>query len=82
MNDLLKHLHLLYLLAREKDKNFREEDYKWVLGAKVVSDISIGDEMLVTTHRTRPLLLHGIAVERDFVNDTNIQLWKNITNDL
>ena len=83
----IKHLGMLYDLAVCKTESqgipFKSEEYKWVLGAKVIHELETNyDIYQVTTDPDTPRSLFGIVVEADIYNPNNIQLWENITNKL
>lgn len=59
---------------------FRDEDYKWLLGIKVINDLMMDNVYQISVNPDRMRTLFGIAVEPDFHNPDNIQLWENITN--
>jgi hypothetical protein len=77
----LEHLSLLHCLAQQKDIHYRADDYKWKIGVKILSEISSKDIWFRVSSDTKPQLF-GIDVEIDYVNPENVQLWKNVTNDL
>ena len=77
----LEHMRLLLCLAKQKDIHYRADDYKWKIGAKILSEISSKDLLFRVSSDTKPQLF-GIDVEIDYVNPENVQLWKNVTNDL
>ena len=78
----LKHLQVLRSLAEMKDIHFRENDYKWILGIKIVNELTVDCIYLRTDSKDVMRTLFGIPVDVDYYNPENVQLWKNITNDL
>jgi hypothetical protein len=81
----VKHLNLLYALTRERAERlhipFDDNDYKWILGVRVVRDLEyLTHSAYIDASDIRTLF--GIVVEIDYHNPNNIQLWENITNKL
>lgn len=81
-----KHLQLLRLLAKERTElagyTFRESDYRWRLGIAVLSDLQIKNRIYMRQEFDTVPMLFGIAVDVDYVNPDNVQLWENIVNKL
>jgi hypothetical protein len=78
------HLNMLYALAQEKAWRYRStfnpDDYKWVLGVKVIHDLEISQHYsYIAKCAYENIVLFGIPVEVDVINPDNVQLWENIT---
>lgn len=80
------HLNLLYAFARKRSERYRQsfssDDYKWILGAKVVHDLEMTQHLSYYMHAAEigeHSTLFGIPVEIDYYNPENVQLWENIT---
>ena len=58
---------------------FKREDYKWVLGARVINDIDTNSNYICSLYPDQPRTLFGIVIEADYHNPDNVQLWENIT---
>ena len=82
-NETIEYLRKLLVLAKGRTemlgKTFKEEDFKWVLGSRVLNDIIPRIEY-VRVHPDQPVTLFGVIVEHDHYNPDTIQLWENITN--
>lgn len=82
----IKHLNFLFALAQDKSERlgiyFNPDDYKWVLGIHVVSDLEYNNHYYTVSGQDCPRTLFGIVVEIDYHNPDNIQLWENITDKL
>ncbi len=80
----LDHIRMLLALAEDKRESqgfpFKEEDYKWVLGANVISDLSKLAHYSYVVYPDCPRTVFGIIAEIDYQNPDNVQLWENITN--
>lgn len=81
------HLNLLYVLAQERGErerhSFNSDDYKWILGIKVICDLDMMHHYSYCTENIgEPKTLFGIKVDIDYQNPYNVQLWENITNKL
>lgn len=83
-NYAVDYLYKLMILAEARTEKlgipFKREDYKWILGARVINDISISNDLVMTACQDCPRTLYGIVVEADYANPNNVQLWENITN--
>lgn len=83
-NRAIDHLYKLMNLAIARTESlgitFKREDYKWVLGVRVINDIDNSNEFTRYIYPDQARTLFGITVEADFHNPNNIQLWENITN--
>lgn len=80
----MEYLIRLYNLAvlRNNTLHFNRDDYKWVLGIKVVNELENRNEIYRSAIYPEQPTLFGIVVDVDFKNPDNIQLWENITNKL
>lgn len=80
----MEHLMRLRALAESRTEMqgiaFNPDDYKWVLGVKVINSIENKSYYVMAEFPDRPRTLFGIVVDRDFHNPDNVQLWENITN--
>lgn len=80
----IEYLYKLLDLAEARTEKagvaFKREDYKWVLGIKVICDIDTRKEYVNALYPDQPATLFGVTVERDYANPDNVQLWENITN--
>lgn len=80
----LEHLMMLLDLANARTERFgipfRREDYKWVLGVKVIHELENNTYYVMAEFPDRQRTLFGVVVEADYANPNNIQLWENITN--
>lgn len=66
------------LRAHKMGIDFSEDDYKWIIGIKALTDITAAGS---TVYLNWPITkLFGISVEIDAHNPHSIQLWENITN--
>lgn len=87
-----EHLGMLLDLAINRTESqgitFKREDYKWVLGVRVIHDLEESynptpyDRYVLELYPNKQRTLFGIALEADYKNPNNIQLWENITNKL
>ena len=59
---------------------FKREDYKWVLGVRVINDIDTSMDFIRSIYPNQLRTLFGIVVEADYHDPDNVQLWENITN--
>lgn len=73
---------LAMLDCESNGKIFHEDDYKWVLGIEVIYHLMEQSTYMITKSIDTQATLFGITVEPDFRNIANVQLWKNITNDI
>ena len=82
----IEHLALLYDLAVCRTErlgfSFKGEDYKWILGVKVLQAIEDNTYYIMSEFPNKRRLIFGIEVETDYSNPDNVQLWENITNKL
>ena len=80
----IRHLCMLLDLAVCRTERFgipfKREDYKWVLGVKVIQEIENNSYYVMAELPDRPRTLFGVVVEADYANPDNVQLWENITN--
>lgn len=83
-NRAIEYLYGLLNLAEMRTEKlgipFKREDYKWVLGARVITDIDMDTNFQRSLYPDQPRTLFGVVVEADFHNPDNVQLWENITN--
>lgn len=83
-NYAVDYLYKLMSLAEARTEKlgipFKREDYKWILGVRVINDINISNALVMTACQDCPRTLYGIVVEADHANPNNVQLWENITN--
>ena len=77
MNNTLDYLTALYFTLEKMEKNFRPEDYKWKIGVKVLQEAKLLPPCMELNEKTT---LFGIAVEIDYVNPNNVQIFEDITN--
>lgn len=80
----IQHLNMLLDLAIGRSEKlgipFKRENYKWVLGAKILNEIyNYYYYYLKLTSNEQLKTLYGIKVDVDYYNDSNVQLWENIT---
>ncbi len=59
---------------------FKREEYKWVLGVKVIHELETNTHYVMSEFPDRPRTLFGVVVEADYVNPNNIRLLEDITN--
>lgn len=83
--ELIHHFALLKLLAMQKYESqrisFDANDYKWLVGVNHINLLKYCTTRFISEDFEQPTIM-GIIVETDFINPNNIQLWKNITNDI
>lgn len=83
-NRAIEYLYTLLNLAEMRTEKlgipFKREDYKWILGARVINDIDINKNYIRSLYPDQPRTLFGVVVEADYHNPNNVQLWENITN--
>lgn len=75
----IEYINALYDTLRTlKGREYKAEDYKWKLGAKVIYDIQPHE----FTHKTanEKMTMFGIEVEIDYINPNKLQLFEDITN--
>lgn len=82
-NRAIEYLYKLLNLAEMRTEKlgipFKREDYKWVLGARVINDIDMDTNFQRNLYPDQPRTLFGVVVEADYYNPDNVQLWENIT---
>lgn len=80
----IAHLQMLFDFAACRSRKlgfpFRKEEYKWILGIKILEELKMKTCELTVEIPEGPMTLFGIAVEIDHENPNNIQLWEDITN--
>ena len=73
---LYEEAYKLYRAAKYKDKDFNEDDYKWVMGWQAfkvfVSKSSVMDDTI--SHKYL-----NIDINIDLHNDWEVELWKKVT---
>lgn len=83
-NRAIEYLYTLLNLAEMRTEKlgipFKREDYKWILGVRVINDIDINKNYICSLYPDQPRTLFGVVVEADYYNPNNVQLWENITN--
>lgn len=81
----IEHLYSLLSLAEYRAETqripFKREDYKWILGVKVVHELMLNNALKIRAYDCHQEIF-GIIVEIDHHNPDNIQLWENITDKL
>ena len=77
---IINDLHDIYTRAILEDVDFYTQKYLWRLGAYVLNNIEVACNLIFNSDG--PTTLFGIVVEPDYVNPYNIQLWKNITEEV
>lgn len=77
---IMVELRSMYECAKRRTLEFYPEKYHCTLGAHVLNNLDVICNL--TKHKDEPTTLFGIAVESDYANPYNIQLWENITGDV
>lgn len=80
-NTIMKQLEHIKASAIMDDKYFCEDNYKWCLGAGVISNIDVAENIIHHSQNEKRTLF-GIAIDIDYHNIFRMELWKNITNDI
>ena len=79
--EYMEYLEKLYFTLRDmkaqKRENFNQNEYKWVLGADVISELHLRDRFIIS--EKEPIFLFGIVVEIDYCNIYNVQIFEDIT---
>ena len=82
----IEHLMMLLHLAIARTEGlgipFKRENYRWVLGVKIIHEIETKTYYVMAEFPDRQRTLFGVPVDMDMCNPDNIQLWENITNKL
>lgn len=80
MNDTKEYLQALYYTLRKmKGREYHSDKYKWLLGTETIKELALGTIYTFESF-IKPMFLYGIAVEIDYTNPHNIQLFEDITN--
>ena len=79
MTDIERAYVLYNTLRLVKDRDFKEEDYKWVLGYRVLNNVKPYNSRHLC-YPIEPQTLFGIAVEKDIHNPFTFRLYEDITN--
>ena len=80
MDKTIEYLQALYYTLREmKGFSYRPEDYKWVLGTRVIGELDLSVFWL-REPKEEPRTLYGIPVRIDYSNPHNVQIFEDITN--
>lgn len=81
MDEMLKRLKILYYTLREmRGLMYKSQDYKWVLGTKVIQELKLRNRFTIVSEIEEPIYLFDIVVEIDYRNPNNVQLFEDITN--
>ncbi len=76
MNNTLDYLTALFFtLQKMRGRDFKHEDYKWKIGAKVLEEARLEPPFMMK----KPTIF-GIELEIDYENPNNVQIFEDITN--
>lgn len=74
---------ILYTALRANRPNYNANNYKWRLGAVVICEFeSRYNNIAYKINTDEKIKLYGIDVEIDYLNQYNIQLFEDITNNM